>query len=157
MCEVVAVGDHLRQSPDSQPRSRNPWLRLIYNGLRAMINIMPNSYQVNQNVNIMELYKPEHDKDLLILSASYLRMMQDEGNYVWQDLSAFIDMLGATYSSDLDRFVPDLAPKRNFTASDSVLTLFNDVSPQVNRHRDWATEQWVENQHVWSRFISESH
>ena len=66
MGEIVAVGDHLRQSPDSQPRSRNPWLRLIHNGLRAMINIMPNSYQVNQNVNIMELYKPEHDKDLLI-------------------------------------------------------------------------------------------
>ena len=66
-------------------------------------------------------------------------------------------MLGATYSSDLDRFVPDLEPKRNFTVSDSVLTMFNDASPKVNRHRDWATEQWVDSKHVWSRFISESH
>ena len=122
MGEVVAVGDHLQQSAESQPRSRNPWLRLMYQGLRAMINIMPNSYQINQNVNFMELYKPEHDKDLLDFSASYFRMMQDEGHYVWQDLSACVDMLGATYSSDLDRFVPDLAPKRNFTVSDSVLT-----------------------------------
>ena len=83
--------------------------------------------------------------------------MQDAGNYVWQALTACVDMLGATYSSELDRFVPDLAPKRNFTAADSVLTLFNDASPKVNRHRDWATEQWQENQHVWSRFISKSY
>ena len=156
MGEVAAVGDHLQQSAESQPRSRNPWLKMIYQGLRAMINLMPNSYQINQNVNCMELDKHEHDKDFLEFSASYFRMMHDEGNYVWRDLTACIDMMGATYSSELDRFIPDLAPKRNFTAADSVLTLFNDASPKVNRHRDWATEQWQENQHVWSRFISQS-
>ena len=65
MGEVAAVGDHLQQSAESQPRSRNPWLKMIYQGLRAMINLMPNSYQINQNVNYMELDKHEHDKDLL--------------------------------------------------------------------------------------------
>ena len=117
MGEVAAVGDHLQQSAESQPRSRNPWLKMIYQGLRVMINLMPNSYQINQNVNYMELDKHEHDKDLLEFSASYFRMMQDEGNYVWQDLTACVDMLGTTYSSELGRFIPDLAPKLNFTAA----------------------------------------
>ena len=37
-----------------------------------------------------------------------------------------MDLLGATYSGELDRYIPDLGPKRNCTAADSVLHLFND-------------------------------
>ena len=43
-----------------------------------------------------------------------------------------------------------LLPRKNFVASDSVLTLFNGVPT-----RDWPT-MWHENKHVWSKHINES-
>ena len=137
--QVAAGGDSLRQSP---------WDTLIYQGLRALVNLMPGAYQVNQNLNQMELQL--NRRELLEFTASYLHNSQTSVHIKWSDLNACISMLGATHSPDLDRFIPDVAPKKNFVASDSVLTLFNGVPT-----RDWPT-MWHENKHVWSKYTSES-
>ena len=105
---------------------------------------MPNTYQVNVAVNEMAL--DEKDKELIEFSVSYVRTMEAQGHIVWKDLSACLDLLGPTYSAELDRFIPDLSPKRNWTAADSVLTLSNDHSQKETRHRSWAHEQWQDNQ-----------
>ena len=114
---------------------------------------MPNSYNVNIAVNEMGL--DEKDKDLIEFSVSYVRAMEASGHIVWKDLGACMDLLGATYSGELDRYIPDLGPKRNWTAADSVLHLFNDNKKET-RHRSWAHEQWQDNQFVWGRYVTDS-
>ena len=99
--QVAAGGDSLRQSP---------WDTLIYQGLRALVNLMPGAYQINQNLNQMELQF--NRRELFEFTASYLRKVQTEGHIKWNDLNACISMLGATHSPDLDRFIPDVAPKK---------------------------------------------
>ena len=58
------------------------------------------------------------------------------------------------YLEALDKYIPDMLPKKNWTASDSVLTIFNSGSPTDNR--SWADEQWMDNKYVWERYITES-
>ena len=118
MGQIAAVGDHLQQS-GNQSKHRNPWLKMLYQGIRSLINLMPNTYQVNVAVNEMAL--DERDKELIEFSVSYVRTMEASGHIVWKDLGACLDLLGPTYSAELDRFIPDLGPKRNWTAADSVL------------------------------------
>ncbi len=67
---------------------------------------MPNSYTINIAVNEMGL--DEKDKELIEFSVSCVRTMEASGHIVWKDLSACMDLLGATYSAELDRFIPDL-------------------------------------------------
>ena len=54
MGQIAAVGDHLQQS-GNQRKHRNPWLKMLYQGLRSLINLMPNTYLVNMIVNSMDL------------------------------------------------------------------------------------------------------
>ena len=56
MGQIEAVGDHLQQS-GNQRKHRNPWLKMLYQGLRSLSNLMPNAYQVNVAVNDMDLEK----------------------------------------------------------------------------------------------------
>ena len=144
MGQIAAVGDHLQQL-GNQRKHRNPWLKMLYQGIRSLISLMPNSYNVNIAVNEMRL--DDEDKDLIEFSVSYVRAMEASGHIVWRDLGACMDMLGNTYSGDLDRYIPDLAPKRNFTAADSVLHLFND-NKKDTRHRSWPHEQWQDNHFI---------
>ena len=150
MGQIAAVGDHLQQL-GNQRKHRNPWLKMLYQGIRSLISLMPNSYNVNIAVNEMRL--DEEDKDLIEFSVSYVRAMEASGHIVWRDLGACLDLLGPTYSAD--RFIPDLSPKRNWTAADSVLHLFNDNKKET-RHRSWAHEQWQDNQFVWGRYVTDS-
>ena len=152
MGQIAAVGDHLQQM-GTQRKHRNPWLKMRYQGIRSLISLMPNSYNVNIAVNEMRL--DEEDKDLIEFSVSYVRAMEASGHIVWRDLGACMDLLGTTYSGELARYIPDLGPKRNWTAADSVLHLFNDNKKET-RHRSWAHEQWQDNQFIWGRFVTDS-
>ena len=91
MGQIAEVGDHLQQS-GNQRKHGNPWLKMLHQGLRSFINLMPNTYQVNVAVNEMDLDK--RDKELLEFSVSYVRTMEDQGHIVWKDLSACLDLLG---------------------------------------------------------------
>ncbi len=48
----AAEGDLSQQT---QRRNRNPWLKMLYQGVRAFINLMPDALQVNMAVNTMDL------------------------------------------------------------------------------------------------------
>ena len=140
MAKVAAGGDSLRQ-----------WKSLVYQGLRAAVNLMPDSYQSNQVLNSMTL---KDDLDALCgFTSAYLRKVQSEGHIKWRYLDAVIEVLAATRAGTLDRFIPDVAPKKNFTASESVLTLFNDWCGPT---RTWET-MWDDNKQIWAQHICESH
>ena len=62
MGQIAAVGDHLQQL-GNQRKHRNPWLKMLYQGIRSLINLMPNTYQVNVAVN--EIGLDERDKELM--------------------------------------------------------------------------------------------
>ena len=68
-----------------------------------------------------------------------------------------MDVILGMFSNDnllyVDQFIPDLAPKKQWCASDSVLSIYNSASPK--EMRPW-TEQWAENSYVHDKFISES-
>ena len=140
--QVAAGGDSLRQSQ---------WNSLVYSGLRAAVNLMPDSYQFNQVLNSMTL-KDDMD-ELCGFASAFFRKVQSEGHIKWRYLDAVIEVLANTRAGSLDRFVPDVAPKQNYTASDSVLTLFNSWSGPT---RTWET-MWDENKQIWAKHISESH
>ena len=55
----------------------------------------------------MKMGLDEKDKELIEFSVSYVRTMEASGHIVWKDLSACMDLLGTTYSAELDRFIPD--------------------------------------------------
>ena len=73
MGQIAAVGDHLQQM-GTQRKHRTPWLKRLYQGVRSLISLMPNSYNVNIAVNEMRL--DEEDKDLIEFSVSYVRAME---------------------------------------------------------------------------------
>ena len=140
--QVAAGGDSLRHSQ---------WNSLIYLGLRALVNLMPDAYQSNQVLNSMTV-KSNLD-ELCGFTSVYLRKVQSGGHIQWRYIDAVIEVLGATRAGSLDRFIPDIAPRKNYAASDSVLTLFNGWSGPT---RTWET-MWDENKQVWAKDISESH
>ena len=71
--QIAAGGDSLRQSP---------WITLIYQGLRALINLMPGSYQINQYLNQAELQLKR--RELFEFTGSFLYKVQAEGHIKWR-------------------------------------------------------------------------
>ena len=63
-------------------------------------------------------------------------------------------MFGSNYLEALDKYIPDMDKKKNWTASDSVLTIFNSASPK--ECRDWASQQWMDNEFCWDQYVTES-
>ena len=145
----AAEGDLSQQT---QRRTRNPWLKMLCQGVRAFINLMPDALQMNRAVNTMDL--DQKDVELVQFSVAYIRSMEQHEHIKWGGLDPILDMFGSNYIEALDRYIPDMLPKKNWTASDSVLTIFNSGSPKDNR--SWADEQWMDNKYVWERYITES-
>ena len=136
--QVAAGGDSSRQSS---------WNSLVYSGLRAAINLMPDSFQYNQALN---LSSKDELKEICSFAAAFLGNCQAQGHLKWHYMDAVIKVL--QNSDDLDRYVPDTAQRQQYTASDSVLTLFNSSSGPT---RTWET-MWDENRQIWSNHISKS-
>ena len=113
---------------------------------------MPDALQMNRAVNTMDL--DQKDEELVQFSVAYIRSMEQHEHIKWGGLDPILDMFGSNYIEALDRYIPDMLPKKNWTASDSVLTIFNSGSPKDNR--SWADEQWMDNKYVWERYITES-
>ena len=83
---------------------------------------MPHAYQVNMLVNTMAL--DHKDEELIEFSVAYVRSMEQQEHIKWGGLDPILDMFGTNYTEALDRYIPDMDKKKNWTASDSVLTFF---------------------------------
>ena len=145
----AAEGDLSQQT---QRKSRSLWLKLLYPGVRAFINVMPDALQVNMLVNTMAL--DHKDEELIEFSVAYIRSMEQQEHIKWGGLDPILDMFGTNYIEALDRHIPDMDKKKNWTASDSVLTIFNSASPK--ECRSWADQQWMDNKFCWDQYITES-
>ena len=95
---------------------------MLYQGIRSLINLMPNTYQVNVAVDEMGL--DEKDKELIEFSVSYVRTMEASGHIVWKDLGACLDLLGPTYSAELDLFLSRLKSEAQLDSSRQRATPF---------------------------------
>ena len=93
--QVAAGGDSLRQSS---------WNSLIYSGLRAAINLMPDSFQYNQALN---LSSKDELQEICSFAAAFFRNIHAQGHLKWHYMDAVIKVL--QNSNDLDRYVPDTA------------------------------------------------
>ena len=137
--QVAAGGDSLRQSS---------WNSLVYSGLRAAINLMPDSFQYHPGMN---LSNKDDLQEICSFAAAFFGNCQTQGNLKWNYMDAVIKVL--QNSNDLDRYLPDTSQRQQYTASDSVLTLFNAAS---GPGRPWET-MWEEGRQIRSKHISKSH
>ena len=69
----AAEGDLSQQT---QRKSRSLWLKMLYQGVRAFINLLPDAYQVNMLVNTMDL--DHKDEELIEFSVAYIRSMEQQ-------------------------------------------------------------------------------
>ncbi len=132
---------------------RSKWSSVINAGLRALVNLMPGDYEGNQVLNV--LAADPWTKDDLNTTCSYtaatLRKMEGEGHIKWKHLQAIAVVLENTKTGSLSRFIPEATPLKVYTASDSVLTMYNKVVT-----RSWET-MWNECRQIWSKHISQAH
>ena len=113
---------------------------------------MPDALQVNMLVNTMAL--DQKDEEFIDFSVAYIRSMEQQEHIKWGGLDPILDMFGPKYLDALDRYIPDMDKKKNWTASDSVLTIFNSASPK--ECRSWADQQWMDNKFCWDQCVTES-
>ena len=73
MGATAAEGDLSQQT---QRKSRPLWLKMIYQGVRAFINLMPDALQVKMLVNTMAL--DQKDEELIQFSVAYIRTMEQQ-------------------------------------------------------------------------------
>ena len=145
---LAAEGDLARQV---QRPGRSPWMKLLYKGLRAFINLMPQEFEVNRGVNMMNL--DQNDDQLVEFSSAFILARQTEEHIKYRNLEVIMGMFNKDMLPYLDQFIPDLLPKKQWCASDSVLSIYNSASPK--EMRSWE-EQWAENNYVHETNISGS-
>ena len=64
----------------------------------------------------------------------------------YRNKDAILGMFTKDMIPYLDQFIPDLAPKKQWCASDSVLSICNSAS--LKEMRSWKDEKWAENKYV---------
>ena len=137
----AAEGDLAQQV---QRGGRSPWLKLLYQGVRAFINIMPGAFETNRGVNLRNL--DQNDDDLVDFARAYIGQMKAGEHIKYKNMDAILDMFSKDMIEYLDKFIPDMAPKKQWCASDSVLSIYNSASPK--EMRSWKDEQWAENKYL---------
>ena len=124
---IAAEGDLAQQR---QRPGRSQWLKLLYKGLRAFIHLMPQAFEVNRGVNMMNL--DQDDDQLVEFSKAFILARQTEEHIKYRNLGVIMGMFDKDMLPYLDKFVPDMMPKKQWGASDSVLSIYNSGSPQRN-------------------------
>ncbi len=134
MGSVGAQGD-LEQSGVNLNRS--PCLKMLYKGLRSFISVMPDALENQRMVANMGL---EYDDDALCdVSKVFITSKQTELEITYPNLQPILSLYDKTAAGDrshLDAYFPDLNKKKVWVASDSVLELYNSVSPKERRTFD---------------------
>ena len=123
-------------------------MKLLYKGLRAFINLMPQAFEVNRGVNMMNL--DQNDDQLVEFSRAFILARQTEEHIKYRNLGVIMSMFDKDMLPYLDKFVPDLMPKKQWGATDSVLSMYNSGSPK--EMRSWE-EQWAENNYVHEKIF----
>ena len=118
-------------------------MKLLFQGLRAFINLMPKAFETNRGVNAMNL--DQNDDDLVDFARAYIGSMKGGEHIKYRNMDVILGMFSKDMLPYLDQFIPDLAPKKQWCASDSVLSIYNSASPK--EMRPWE-EQWAENNYV---------
>ena len=129
---------------------RTKWHGVISDGLRSLLNLMPNAYEGNQIINVM-LADPWTKDDLNTMcafAAKTLRKMESEGHIKWNYMDAVCNVLENTKMGTLGQFIPEVTLLKIYGTSDSTLTLYNKSIT-----RSWET-MWNEYRQIWSRHIS---
>ncbi len=121
----AAEGDLAQQV---QRPGRSLWMKLLYQGLRAFISIMPGAFETNRGVNLMNL--DQNDDVLVDFARAYIGQMQAGEHIKYRHMDVILDMFSRDMLDYLDKFIPDLAPKKQWCASDSVLSIYNSASPK---------------------------
>ena len=147
----AAEGDLVQQGIQVQRPTRSPWLKLLYKGLRAFISLMPEAFEHNRIVNGMNL--DNDDEALVQFSKAFILAKESTGDIKYRNLGPIMSLFDKDMLPFLDKYVPDLKPKKQWAAADSVLSLYNSASPKTMR--TWQA-QWEENDFVHKPFISES-
>ena len=132
---------------------RMKWNGVITDGLRALVNLMPGAYEGNQILNVL-LADPWTKDDLNTMcafTAKTLRKMESEGHIKWNYMDAVCNVLEISKMGTLGQFIPEVTPLKIYGASDSTLTMHNQVIT-----RSWET-MWNECRQIWSKQISQAH
>ena len=106
-------------------------MKLLYKGLRAFINLMPEAFEVNRGVNMMNL--DQDDEQLVEFSKAYILARQTEEHIKYRNLGVIMGMFDKDMLPYLDKLVPDMMPNKQWGASDSVLSIYNSGSPKGMR------------------------
>ena len=147
----AAEGDLVQQGTQMQRPARSPWLKKLYKRLRAFISLMPEAFENNRIVNVMNL---DHDDEALVqFSKAFILAKESTGDIKYRNLGPIMSLFDKDMLPYLDKFVPDVLPKKQWAAFDSVLHMFSSDKPTEQRTFE---EQWQENEFVWKPFISES-
>ena len=131
-------------------------MSLISEGLRALVNLMPDSFAGNLMVNAL-ISDPwgGHPKSKLTevarATAALLRKHSETGDLKWGYTDIAIKVLEDVGDGSLDGFVPRMEPFNLFGASDSTLTMYN-----VNQTRTWQ-QMWNESRQLWGQHVREAH
>ena len=131
----AAEGDLEQQGTQRQNPARSPWLKMLYKRLRAIISLMPEALENNRIVNGMGL--DQNDDALVDFSKAFITAKQSDLEIKCCSLQALLNVFdkdprtGDRYH--LDKFVPDLQPKKAWIATDSVLHMWSSDKPKEHR------------------------
>ena len=123
-------------------------MSLISEGMRALVNLMPDPFAGNQMVNAL-IADPwgGHPKSKLSevarTTATLLRKHSGSGDLKWGYTDIAIKVLEDVNDGSLDGFVPRMEAFNLFCASDSTLTMYN-----VNQTRTWQ-HMWNDSRQLW--------
>ncbi len=99
---LAAEGDLAQQGNQWQRPERSLWLKLLYKGLRAFINLMPEAFEVNRGVNMMNL--DQDDEQLVEFSKAYILARQTKEHIKYRNLGVIMSMFDKDMLPYLDIF-----------------------------------------------------
>ncbi len=153
--DMAAQGSAMGQvaTEGGNSKWRTKWISIISDGLRALVNLTPGTFEGNQCINHL-LTDPWSMDDLDAIAsftAGLLRKNESEGNLKWNYTKAVVNVLEGTRAGTLSNFIPEMSPLKLYCTSDSTLTMFTKSVT-----RSWET-MWNENRQIWARYIAEAH
>ena len=96
---IAAEGDLAQQR---QRPGRSQWLKLLFKGLSAFINIMPQAFEVNRGVNMMNL--DQDDEGLVQFEKAYILAREAEEHIKYRNLGVIMSMFDKDMLPYLDIF-----------------------------------------------------
>ena len=130
-------------------------MSLISEGLRALVNLMPDSFAGNLMANTL-LSAPSggHPKSKLSevarATACLLRIHSEKGDLRWGYTHIAIKVLEDVGDGSLDGFVPRMDAFNLYGASDSILSMYTK-----SQTRTWQ-QMWDDSRQLWGQHVREA-